>query len=572
MEIRNCQNCKKSFTIEPDDFGFYEKLKVPPPTWCPPCRFQRRAVFRNERKLFRNTDAVTGKPIFSLYPPEAPFPVYEDSYWSSDNWDSFSYGVDFDRTRPFLTQFFELFKKVPKPRSAAINMVRSEYSANAADLKDCYLLFNSNTGEDSAYGNGVDSCKNCFDNSHLQTSEKCYECFWLTKCFDTHFSSQCEDCVSVWFSKNCQGCTNCFGCINLRNKSYYFFNEPCTREEYEEKIKALNLSKWSELENIKEQVKEFWLKFPVKYFQGIKNYESSGEYITHSKNIKHGYVIREGEDLAYVQYGQVPPFKDSMDVLVGGCNSELEYESAVSGWHASQIRFCVECWDGGIDYEYSMFCRGVSHVFGSVGVRKGEYIILNKQYSKDEFLKLRDEIRKHMDDMPYIDAQGRVYKFGEFFPPEFSPFAYNDTIAPEHFPMTKEEILAYGGKWYETPKAEYTTTISAENLPNDILEVEDSVTNEIIGCALCKRAYRIIASELQFLRYSKIPLPRYCVDCRHKKRISQRNSSKLYRRGCMCTQEGHEHSPKCPNEFETSFAPERPEIVYCESCYQKEVL
>ncbi|MFZ1019649.1 MAG: hypothetical protein WAN61_01490 [Minisyncoccia bacterium] len=28
---------------------------------------------------------------------------------------------------------------------------------------------------------------------------------------------------------------------------------------------------------------------------------------------------------------------------------------------------------------------------------------------------------------------------------------------------------------------------------------------------------------------------------------------------------------KCAVEFETSYAPERPEIVYCEKCYQQEV-
>jgi len=29
-EVRICQNCKKDFTIEPEDFTFYEKIKVPP--------------------------------------------------------------------------------------------------------------------------------------------------------------------------------------------------------------------------------------------------------------------------------------------------------------------------------------------------------------------------------------------------------------------------------------------------------------------------------------------------------------------------------------------------------------
>ena len=37
-ETRNCQNCKKDFLIEGDDFSFYKKLGVPSPTWCPDCR------------------------------------------------------------------------------------------------------------------------------------------------------------------------------------------------------------------------------------------------------------------------------------------------------------------------------------------------------------------------------------------------------------------------------------------------------------------------------------------------------------------------------------------------------
>ena len=32
----------------------------------------------------------------------------------------------------------------------------------------------------------------------------------------------------------------------------------------------------------------------------------------------------------------------------------------------------------------------------------------------------------------------------------------------------------------------------------------------------------------------------------------------------------HGNEP-CPNEFETSYTPERPEIVYCEQCYNAEV-
>ena len=52
-ETKQCQNCKNDFTIEPDDFGFYEKMQVPAPTFCPDCRAQRRFAFRNERNFYK---------------------------------------------------------------------------------------------------------------------------------------------------------------------------------------------------------------------------------------------------------------------------------------------------------------------------------------------------------------------------------------------------------------------------------------------------------------------------------------------------------------------------------------
>ncbi len=578
-ETRHCQNCKQSFEIDGADVSFYEKLKVPSPTWCPQCRFQRRALFRNERKLFRNVD-TDGNAIITLIPKESGLLVHEDTKWFGGDWDPYEYGQEFDRNRPFLAQLYELSRKVPYPRSNMINDIRSDYCANASNLKDCYLCFNSNGTEDSGYSNGLDASKFCYDCSHTKYAERCYESFWLTKCYDTHFSTQCDDCVSVWFSKNCRGCNDCFGCVNLAKKSYCFFNEQLTKEEYQKRIAELKLSTWEGSQRAKEEARKFWLQFPVKYFQGVNNHNATGEYVTHAKNIKKGYLIREGEDLSYVQYGQVPPVKDCMDTTITGSNTELQYETVTSGWNSVQLKYCWECWDGGLDFEYCMYSgRQASHLFGCVGVGVGEYAILNKKYSKEEFLKLKEEIKKHMDEMPYLDEQGREYKYGEFFPPHFSPFAYNDTIAAEHFPLSGDEILAYGGRYYEVPKTEYNTTIKASELPETADEATDSLFKETIACADCGRAYRIIPQELQFLQQNKLPLPHECVDCRHKKRISQRNKSKLYQRTCMCNtntayqnQGEHFHGINaCPNTFETSYASDRPEIVYCGECYQQEV-
>ena len=76
-------------------------------------------------------------------------------------------------------------------------------------------------------------------------------------------------------------------------------------------------------------------------------------------------------------------------------------------------------------------------------------------------------------------------------------------------------------------------------------------------------AFRILPEDLKFYRRMNLPLPRLCPNCRHYQRLKQRNPLKLWHRKCM--KEG------CTNEFETSYAPNRPEIVYCEKCYQQEV-
>jgi hypothetical protein len=203
-----------------------------------------------------------------------------------------------------------------------------------------------------------------------------------------------------------------------------------------------------------------------------------------------------------------------------------------------------------------------------------------------------------MNDLPYIDKKGRVYKYGEFFPPELSPFSYNETIAQEYFPLTKEQAIEQGYSWKDLEPRDYKITMKPEDLPDNIKDVNDQILNEVIECAhatclpagrgncneQCTTAFRIIPQELQFYRKMNLPIPRLCPNCRHYQRLKQRNPLKLWKRQCQCggrtsvngvyantVQHDHGDNP-CPNTFQTSYSPDRPEIVYCEQCYLKEVV
>jgi hypothetical protein len=76
METRECQNCHNKFNIESDDFSFYEKMKVPAPTFCPECRLIRRLIMRNERTLYKRKCDLCGESKILVYPSDSKFEVY----------------------------------------------------------------------------------------------------------------------------------------------------------------------------------------------------------------------------------------------------------------------------------------------------------------------------------------------------------------------------------------------------------------------------------------------------------------------------------------------------------------
>ncbi len=298
-EERNCQNCHKDFTIESEDFVFYEKIKVPAPTWCPECRLIRRIIFRNEHILYKRKDSKTGDLIFSTIPESAPVKVYERDYWWSDNWDPMEYGRDYDFSKPFFEQIKALMQDVPWFSRSVINLVNSDYSANAGSLKNCYMVFNASGDEDCAYCVATNYSKDSFDNSSMNYGELCYGCFMVNKCYRAIFSSYCNDCQNIYFSQNLVNCQNCFGCVGLRNKQYHIFNQAYSREDYLKKINDFNLGSFKNIINFQHEAKNFYPKFPYKYMHGIHNSNVTGDNINYSKKVLDSFSIYKAEHCRY---------------------------------------------------------------------------------------------------------------------------------------------------------------------------------------------------------------------------------------------------------------------------------
>jgi len=219
------------------------------------------------------------------------------------------------------------------------------------------------------------------------------------------------------------------------------------------------------------------------------------------------------------------------------------------------------------------FSKNCYMCFSGWRVENTMYSIFNKQYSKEEYEKLVPRIIEQMNKMPYKDKSGNEYRLGEFFPIELSPFGYNETIAMEDIALSKEEAVKNGFNWQDSiQRTTGKETLKPENIPDSIDGVGDSILEEVLACINCRRNYKIVPNELIFYKKMKIPIPRRCFYCRHEARLKRRNPFKLWHRPCMCDKENHFHGEKkCKVEFETTYAPDRPEIIYCEKCYQSEV-
>ena len=569
-QTKQCQNCHKDFTIEPGDFVFYEKMKVPAPTWCPECRLIRRLVIRNEHFLYRSRSGKTGKTIFSMYPSTSGVNVWAHDEWWQDNWDQNASGRDYNFSKSFFEQYADLLRSAPVPNLSVTQPIDSDYSNNSSYIKNCYLSFGLTHSENVMYSENSSKCTDCIDSSFLTECSLCYECFFSQRCSRLQYCSYCEDCYDMSFCYECLGCSNCVGCVGLKKKSFYILNQPYTKESYQEKIKELNLLSRKKSEEFLLEVKKLRLSIPVRYARSYKNENCVGEYISNSKNVSQSYYINSGENLKFCSFLYSPTSKDSYDHYRFGLNSELIYESSSCGDYISRILFSYACFNNCIEVQYSYMCNKVNHLFGCVGLNGKSYCILNKQYTKEEYEVLVPKIIEHMNNIPYVDKKGRVYKYGEFFPAEISPLAYNETIANEYFPLTKEEAVEKGFNWRESERSKYAPTLITEQIPDSIENIDGSITKEIIICEhkgecndSCTGAFKITSAEFDFYKRRGIPLPTLCPTCRYMKRSAKRASMKLYHRHCM--------KPGCTNEFETSYAPDRPEIVYCERCYQQEV-
>jgi len=551
IETKICKECQTTFPITDKDIEFYDKVSpvfnlqkfsIPIPTFCPDCRQQRRLAFRNERKLYKRKCGATGKEIISVYSPHKSYKVFNNDYWWSDAWNPLNYGVDFNFSRSFFEQFNELLLLIPKAADFIMNCENCDFNIIMKNSKNCYMCVWTSNSSDSFFLDSSGKSENCADGYNVFFSQHCYEIISSSNCHNSFYINSCSNISDSYFLFHCKGCLDCFCCSNLSNKSFCIFNKQLSKEDY-----FFQLSKLLPLtqNGIK---KYFDILAQISIVPNIQDFELANMEVN---NCIASYGLVRANNFRYCQFSGI--WSDCMDSTKSWWVMDLTYEVVwVTG--VSNIIACTSLFQSNNGF-YLDNCHNSTHLFGCIGLRNKQYCILNKQYTREEYEVLVPKIIEKM----IVDGE-----WWEFFPASLSPFGYNETVANEYFPLNKEEALKLWFNWsdYESPFPKVEKIIPASKLPDDITKIPDDILNWAIECEITGKPFRIIKQELEFYRKHNLPIPRRHPDQRHLDRMSLRNPRKLFERTC----------DKCHKDILTTYAPERPEIVYCEECYNREIV
>ncbi len=507
-------------------------------------------MFRNFKTLYKRNSDKSGQPMVSMYSAGSPYKVYTRDEWWADDWDAKTYGREFDFGHPFFEQFRELLLAIPRFNFMINRSEGCDYANFTSGSKNCYMVFGCVEDEDCLYGHIVWESKGSVDNLYLHKSELCYECVDCLGCYKLMHCQECDSCSESIGLFDCRSCANCIGCVGLKQKTYHIFNQPVSREDYARFLEDHPLSDPRTISFILRKRNELRKEMPQRYLFGLQNKDVSGNHIYNAHNVHDSFDIRSGENSSFVY-----TTRKAMDTYDAAFSPDIEasYE-VLTCMGSNRVRFCHLCLTSS-DAFYSDTCFNAHNIFGCAGLKGGEYCILNRQYSKEDYEALVPRIKEHMK---------KTGEWGEFFPVELSPFKYNESIAQEYFSLSKEEALAQGFGWTDDiPSTAGQETVSNDALPVNPKNYGEELLKQILKCDACGRNYRFVSQEIEFYKRFGLSLPRKCFNCRHAQRMSLRNTRKLWDGKCA----------KCGMEFRTSYNPEQQKEfrIYCEQCYQAEM-
>ena len=172
-ELR-CSVTGESFTVSDLELELRKKLETPLPNKIPQLRMRRLMAFWQHFALHKRKCDRTGKTIVSVFDEDCPYLVWDREEWIAH---ADPPSADYDFSKLFFEQLWELFPKCPIPKSIVMRNENCEYTDDWWYSKNCYLSHSGVENENNYY---------CY---------RTWVCRDIQYCFFTHRSELCRDLV-----------------------------------------------------------------------------------------------------------------------------------------------------------------------------------------------------------------------------------------------------------------------------------------------------------------------------------------------------------------------------------------
>lgn len=542
---RVCSETGESFDITERDIEMLKLLRVPPPKTVWWAAIRRQRAFLGGVDLFRRV-LPNGQSIVTMYDPESTVPIIPLREWQSDAFETLAFGKDVDANRPFFEQWRKFSERVSRPAMIqGPSNENSEWALDGLYQKNCYFTYGGTKNEDLMYS---DICISCLRSSDLTICSECADCFGLvdcTNCTNVFFSERSERCSDSAFLLECRNCADCFGCSNLRNKKFCFLNEQLGEEEYRKQVAAIDLADSRTLDKWRTRIEgDVWSKSarPANHTQHCERSVGDGLYNCAETRGIMVFDSKRAWDAVFVLH--------CTDVwrMTSAVYSENCF-GCVTTNQSSRCVSTIAC-NSCMDVEYSELLSNCAFCFGCIGLRNKKFCVFNKQYSEEEYWPLVDAIKTAMLERG---------EFGQFFPYELSPFAFNTSHGGNMYPLSPAEVAQLGARWYGFESEKQAPASSIDELPTRLADTTVEQLAKKYRCPVTGRPFGFVAPEIELHRSMKIALPRLHPTARRLARLRSYLPFLLHDRKC----------DSCGKQVETRIPPEHAAPIFCPTCYEQ---
>ncbi len=518
---RKCKLTGESFELSSEEIDNYRKFSLPLPNTVYRERLRRKLAFISSGRFYQIKCDKTGGYISSVYHQKSQFTIYKQEKWLEKEFDATKYSRKYNLDRAFNEQFIELWNKVPRPNVIAKNF---ENSTNVHYVSDILNCTNITIGKDLINCHNsyfIINSRNCIDNLNLINSENCYEC---SSCIDSKnlfFSTFSKRCENSYFLSNCINCKNCIFCTDMKNSEYCIYNKKTSKKEYFQFLEDLQLNKRDFLEQAKIKYKKF--KNELKNNEN-KKVERNNNFLHECTKVQNSKNCYNSKNIVNSQ--NIFDSNNCFEGIGYGNNSSNLAQFAMIGDNATNIFNSIDCWSNVENLEYCSHCYDSHDLFACVGLSNKSYCILNKQYSENEYKKMRSEIIENL----------KIRKsWGSFLTPGFCGLPYNMSAAQVFMPLGRAPAKLMGFRWDDEQEniraidilngSEVSDAESSSELANLSFSEVPQTANELLEqesiylCEISTQEVIFNEFEIAFLVENKIAPPARSIFQRHVDRV-----------------------------------------------------